>query len=224
MKLKSRTIHINLIAIILLWAVVTNAWGYSDLFFEGLQDNWGTYLYGLISRAMWVIPAVILIKRYSESLPIKWKELFTNKIDWKSSIIIFFLFTIYMIMAMFFNHGGFWINPEIYLSQELPKFLMVAFVEETVYRGWAMNAFSAFFSERKANILSTLYFIILHIPSYLIKWYLYGSISIEAILTQAIYVFIMGLIFGYLFRKSKSLIPPMFIHFWTDFVSVLIIG
>lgn len=129
-----------------------------------------------------------------------------------------------MIAGMFFNHGGFWINSEIYLSQELPKFLMVAFVEETVYRGWGMNAFSAFMSERKANILLTVYFIILHIPSYLIKWYLYGSISIEAMLVQAIYVLIMGLIMGYLFRKSKSLIPSMFIHFWSDFVSVLIIG
>lgn len=64
MKLKRRTIHISLIAIILLWVVVTNAWGYSNLIFGELQNNWDTYLYGLVSRAIWVVPAIILIKRY----------------------------------------------------------------------------------------------------------------------------------------------------------------
>lgn len=126
--------------------------------------------------------------------------------------------------GMYINHGSFWINHNILISQLLLKFLMVGFAEEIVYRGFGMNAFSAFMSERKANLLSAIYFIVLHFPSYLIHWYIEGTFAITAMLTQAVYVLILGLIFGYLFRKSKSILPPMIIHFWSDFASVLFIG
>ena len=42
---------------IALWAVVTDAWGYSSYLFS--SDN-GVYYYGYISRFVWEVPAVLL--------------------------------------------------------------------------------------------------------------------------------------------------------------------
>lgn len=72
MKLKSKTIHISMVAIILLWAVVTDAWGYSDIFLGKFGNGWGSYIYGFISRGIWVIPAIVLIRKYEDSISIKW--------------------------------------------------------------------------------------------------------------------------------------------------------
>jgi len=224
MKLNIKKVHISLLCSVILWAVVTDAWGYSSLLFGNMYNNWSQYLYGLVSRGIWSIPFIVLIIKCADDIPANFKELFSHKWHWKSVIIALSAITVYIMVGMFVNHGGFWVNQDVRISQVFLMFLMVGFAEEIVYRGFGMNAFSAFMSERKANLLSSIYFVVLHFPSYFIHWYLDGTFAVTAMLTQAIYVLVMGLIFGYLFRKSKSVLPPMVIHFWADFISVLFIG
>ncbi len=224
MKLGKNKIHILLLCSIILWALVTNAWGYSFMLFANKNNNWGEYLYGLVSRGIWSLPFIVLIINCAGSLSVTFKELFLHKWHLKSVIIIFLSITVYIIAAMFATHGGFWMNHDVSISQTLSKFIMVGFVEEIVYRGFGMNAFSTLMSERKANLLSSIYFVVLHFPSYFIHWYLSGTFEVGAMLAQAVSVLLMGLVFGYLFRKSKSILPPMIIHFWSDFASILFIG
>ena len=125
---------------------------------------------------------------------------------------------------MFFNHGGLWINPDFSFLKHFPTFLMVAFVEELVYRGWGLNALSAFVSERKANVVSTIFFILLHLPAYFIKLFLGSTFPTAAVATQCTFVLVLGLLFGYLYRKGKSLWSPMLVHFLGDFLGVMLIG
>ncbi len=129
---------------------------------------------------------------------------------------------IYNLGAMLFNHGGLWVNPNFNFLKHFPTFIMVAFVEELVYRGWGLNTLSAFLSERKANVVSNLFFVLLHLPAYFIKLYLDGTFPIVAVVTQ--FVFVLGLLFGYLYRKGKSLWSPMIVHFLADFLGVMMIG
>jgi membrane protease YdiL (CAAX protease family) len=224
MKLNAKKVHISLLCAAILWAVVTDAWGYSSLLFRNMDNNWSAHLYGLFSRGIWCVPFIILIIKYTGSIPTGFKELLIHKWHLKSLIIIFCAVSFYLMAGMVVNHGGFWVNRDVRLSQLFFKYLMVGVVEEIVYRGFGMNAFSAFMSERKANILAAIYFVMLHFPAYFIHWYLDGTFALSAMLTQAVYVFVLGLIFGYLFRKSKSIFPPVLIHFWSDFGSVLFIG
>lgn len=124
---------------------------------------------------------------------------------------------------MFFIHGGWRINPGIIFPQELSKFLVVGFVEELVYRGYGLNLLSTFMSGRRANIISSLFFAALHIPAYLIHWYRGQAFSLGTMLTQVTGAFILGLIFGIVFRKSKSVWAPAAVHFWYDFSFVVLI-
>ncbi len=220
----SKKIHISLILSIALWVAVTNAWNYSSLLFGNMANNWDSYIYGYLSRLLWALPFLLLALRHSSQLPISFKKLFSYKINWRPFLILFSVITLYTFLAMFVNHGGLWINPDMILLQELPKFLVVGFAEEMVYRGWGMNAFSSSMSERKANLWSAFYFMLLHFPSYFIHWFLDGSFALSAMLNQAVWVILLGLAFGYVFRKSKSMLPVMLVHFWSDFASVLFVG
>lgn len=224
MSLKLKTTHISMIFTVALWAVLTNAWGYSDLLPDHILGEWGYYIYDYASRILWCLPFIYLIRYYTRSLPVGFGELFTcRNLHWKSILLVFMIITVYMGTGMFALHSGFWINPEVRLIQELPKYIIVGFVEEIVYRGWGLNAFSAFMHEEKANLVSTIYFVLIHFPAYFIRWYLQGSFDFFALLGQAVFALVMGLLFGYVYRKNKSIIPPMLLHFWTDIISVLFV-
>lgn len=223
-KLSLRKVIISLLMFILLWTVVTNAWNYTELLFGAQRGSLVNYIYDFISRFVWAVPAIILLKLYAKNIPTTWKQLFTNKLHMKSFIVAVTIILIYTVAAMFVNHGGFWVNPTFSFFKHFPTFVMVAFVEELVYRGWGLNALSAFVSERKANIISTIFFVLLHLPAYFIKFYLTGTFLIAAVAAQCVFVLILGLFFGYLYRKGKSLWSPIIVHFLADFLSVMIIG
>lgn len=222
MNKKSKTIYIWLLFSIILWAAVTDAWGYSGFLEPFFSDRWGVYLYGYISRIVWAVPFIILINRFRPA--VSFRELFCHKWHWPSFLIISAVLSSYTVIGMFVNHGGIWINPDVIIIQELIKFLIVGFVEEIVYRGFGMNFLMVNMSVRKANLFSTFFFMGVHVPAYFIRWFLTGSFNWPALVYQLVIAFLMGLVFGYLFRRSRSIIPAMLVHFWLDFISVVLIG
>lgn len=209
---------------VLLWAVVCDAWGYSEHLLTNLPNDWNRYIYGYISRLIWAMPFLLLIVRSKQKGSISSKEIFGFHFHWKSFLTVFVLSTMFVLGKMFFNHGGWWINPNIIFLQELSKYLIVGFVEELVYRGFGLNMLSSFLSERTAIIVSSLFFAAVHIPAYFIHWCCDGVFLSTELITQVITVFIFGLIFGMVFRKNKSIWSVAIIHFWYDFIYVLFIG
>lgn len=209
---------------VLFWAVLSDAWGYSEHLFTSLPNNWNQYIYGYISRLIWAMPFLLLIVRDKYKGAIPSKKLLGFHFHWKSFLTVLAISTIYVLCTMFFIHGSWWINPNIIFWQVLSKFLVVGFVEELVYRGFGLNMLSNFSSGRTANIVSSLFFAAVHIPAYFIHWYCSGMFSLTEMITQVITAFIFGLIFGIVFRKSNSIWSSAIIHFWYDFSFVLFIG
>ncbi|MCM1399830.1 MAG: CPBP family intramembrane metalloprotease [Clostridium sp.] len=209
---------------VLFWAVVSDAWGYSEHFLTKLPNDWNRYIYGYISRLVWGMPFLFILYKRKQEQVIPLKQLFGFHFHWNSFLLVFAISTICVLIKMFFMHGGFWINPSIIFPQELCHFFIVGFVEELVYRGYGLNALSKYMNERKANMISCLFFVALHIPAYLIHWYCDGIFSLTAMLTQVVSVFICGLLFGIVFRKSKSVWASVILHFWYDFAVVVFIG
>jgi len=223
-RLSFGKVVISLIMSILLWTIVTNAWNYTQLFFGAQRGSWVNYIYDFISRFFWAAPAFVLLRLYANDVPTTWKELFTNRPHMKPLAITVAIIVLYSLGAMLFNHGGLWLNPSFNFLKHFPTFIMVAFVEELVYRGWGLNALSVFLSERKSNIVSTIFFVVLHLPAYFIKLYLNGTFPIVEVTTQCAFVLVLGLLFGYLYNKGKSLWSPMIVHFLADILSVMMIG
>lgn len=147
-NLTGRSVLMSLFGFVILWAVVTDAWGYSS----HVAARYGNYIYAVLSRLIWVTPAIWLILRHSALLSIGKRELFSRPV-WNKSLIIILIVSLFVsFIGMFATHGGFWLNPTVNIPLEITKICFVGFVEETVFRGWGYNAMTEVVTNRKAII------------------------------------------------------------------------
>ena len=82
--------------------------------------------------------------------------------------------------------------------------------EEIVFRGVILTVFLGKYSERKSIIFSSLGFGLWHLPGLL------GGGDLVWTLGQVIWAFIIGLFYGYMFVKTRSLLPPMIVHYLSN--------
>lgn len=215
-----KTVILSMVGFVLLWAVVTDAWGYSS----HIAGSYGYYIYAFICRAVWVAPAVWLIVRYSASLSFSKKKLFSRPVFNKPLAIVLAVAVIIPLVSMLIEHGGFWINTEVCIPLEIINICVVGFVEEIVFRGWGYNALSAIASNKKAILYSTLFFVLLHSPAYLVKLYRFGTLDYMTWITQSVTTAICGIVFCWLLKKSKTIWNPIIFHIVYDVLTVLFVG
>lgn len=216
-KLLSISIIIrSLILFTVVWSVVTDAWGISTLLFGLNRTSWQKLSYDILSRIVWVLPLFFYIQRYNSDLPISFKQLFKKPIHLYVSWGFFIAFLLYGILTMFITHGKMRINPHFHFVQHILFYLVVAFVEEIVYRGWALNALSRFMTNSKAIVLSVVFFMLLHWPAYLIKYCRTGVFETASFILHSIVVLATGTIFSIVFLKNKSLWTPLLLHAFFD--------
>jgi len=90
----------------------------------------------------------------------------------------------------------------------IPNIVMVAIfapiLEETLVRGLVLKGYLMNYTPNKAIIASAVFFGIIHMN----PWQFIGG-------------FISGLFLGYLYYRTKSLIPSMFVHFMNNSLSVV---
>ena len=213
-------IILSLIDFVVLWTLVTDAWGYSDHF----NINYGKYIYAYLSRLIWVLPAVLLIVKYSNSLYFSSRQCFSWLRFQKPLKIVMIVSLIYTLIMMFIYHRGFWFNKEVNLPLEILKFVLVGFVEETVFRGWGYNALAKVVSDKKAITISTIFFILLHWPAYFIKLYRFGTFDIFGVISQSSVSFFCGVVCCWLLKRETSLWNCIIAHAFYDIVFVLLVG
>jgi hypothetical protein len=99
------------------------------------------------------------------------------------------------------------------LSGDLPPgspSLLISFpsiFEEAVFRGIVLTVFLGKYSQRKAIIISALGFGLMHLLN------LAGGRDLVWVLGQVAWSFILGLFYGYVFVKTRSLLPLMIFHY-----------
>ena len=125
---------------------------------------------------------------------------------------------------MMINHKGFWFNREVSFGLVSIKYMIVGFVEEIVFRGWGYNSLANIMSHNKAAIISTALFVLLHWPSYFIKFLRFGVFDFTGMISQSIGVFILGLVFCWLLEKGKTIWNPIIVHTIYDLMYVLLLG
>lgn len=199
-------------------------WGYSDHIFKNGNCNTGTYLYGYISRFIWVTPAVLLINRHGSKLRYNRKELFSPPRYDSSLVVVISASLAYVVLGMLLTHGGLWFNSGVSLGLVLIKYFIVGFVEETVFRGWGYNSLASILSHKKAAAISTLFFVLLHWPSFFIKFFRSGAFDFTGIAGQSISALIWGFVFCWLLKKGRSIWSPVAAHTVFDLTYVLLIG
>ena len=79
--------------------------------------------------------------------------------------------------------------------------------EEVGSRGIVLTVFLSKYSERKSIIFSSLGFGLLHLLNLL------NGADFVWVMGQIVWAFIIGLFYGYVFVKTRSLLPPMIVHY-----------
>lgn len=95
------------------------------------------------------------------------------------------------------------------LSGDIPSILVSipSAFEEVAFRGIILTAFLNKYSERKSIILSSLGFGLMHLLN------LTNGADLVWVMGQVVWAFILGLFYGYVFVRSRSLLPPMIVHY-----------
>jgi membrane protease YdiL (CAAX protease family) len=99
------------------------------------------------------------------------------------------------------------------LSGDLPPgspSLLICFpsiFEEAVFRGIVLTVFLNCYSECKAIIFSALGFGLMHLLN------LTNGRELVWVMGQVVWAFILGLFYGYVFVRTRSLLPPMIFHY-----------
>jgi membrane protease YdiL (CAAX protease family) len=88
--------------------------------------------------------------------------------------------------------------------------------EEILFRGFLLNKFSEFMSFTKATLVTSLLFVFVHLPS----WLIVRDWSFNEIISGGLYVFLISLIFSVLVKKSDSLYPGMIFHCIADLIAL----
>ncbi|MCG2880791.1 MAG: CPBP family intramembrane metalloprotease [Vulcanisaeta sp.] len=100
----------------------------------------------------------------------------------------------------------------------------IAISEEVVFRGFILNRLlpryynaSTLITTVPAIIVSALYFTLAHVPVYLA---VYGIKNPLPLLTTLTYIFIYGVISGFIYVITNSVVPDIIMHWINDYLSM----
>ena len=166
----------------------------------------------LIHVVWWPLFALFLIKRYSNDLNISLKEMITTKPKLKILLPLLVFALVYNIAGFFINSSGYGTKMKLY--DLIVTAATVGVFEESVFRGWFLNAISTFVSERKANLISSALFVLIHYPGWIFAGY-----ELTTIAVTSLSVYVLGLRFGWVFRKNRSIWTGAILHSAWDLIT-----
>ena len=213
-KTKKSTIVISFLAFIVIWTlrtVLLKPWIDANL---GIWER--QIVNGIIKLIIWCGLAVFLLRRNPVQFSIK--DMFCKNFSWRLLGIASVVSVLFHVVVMLIQSGKINILP-FHPSQLISQFLVVGITEELLFRGWFYNALRSTMTPMKANAISSAMFVTSHWPSYIVS-----GVGIGSIIYLSIVIFLMGLVFGYLFEKSKNILVPTAVHSIWDLLQLVTVG
>lgn len=166
---------------------------------------------------VWVVPALLLVKRYEPEMFAGLRQMFTQKVPLKWVIFWTLLFaaagSLDKLSACFSGRGSLHISPE-FLSKASLYLTVVGITEETVFRGWMLNATAKGVRDWKMILLNAVLFMSIHIPG----WYHKGMLADAFQGLGFLSIIGFSVLASICFLKHKNLLLPVFLHMLYDFL------
>ena len=202
-----KTKHLKIRTVVISYLVFFAGWTLRVVCVDlsGMNEFLSWVIGFLIHVVWWPLFALFLIKRYSNNLNISLKEMITTKPKLKILLPLLVFALVYNIVGFFINSSGYGTKMKLY--DLIVTAATVGIFEESVFRGWFLNAVSTFVSERKANLISSALFVLIHYPGWIFAGY-----ELTTIVITSLSVYALGLIFGWVFRKNRSIWTGAILH------------
>lgn len=166
---------------------------------------------GIIKNIVWTLPAFFLISHFKDSVYIGLKDMFTTRVILLKYLPIFALFTVHLLVGAVLRNGRIAIS-KAFAPSDLIIVLFVGITEETVFRGWLLNAVFDEKHKWKYIIINAIMFLLIHFP----KWIHTGAFFENIQNFGFIGIIVLSIIFSWTFIKSKNIIIPITLHMYWD--------
>lgn len=192
-------------------------WGFYRLLFQ-LPDEIEEII---IKPVIWLIPLVYFVfkeKGSLDSLGITLKNLFPSLY---LALGLGAIFIIEALISNYLKYGGFKFSANIGGEAFGTTFLLssaTAFTEEVSFRGYIFNRlWQALGRELPANLMSTLLWVVIHIPMTIFVWKLQLSAALVYLLLTAIF----GIGSAFIFARTKNVFSSILLHLLWEWPIIL---
>lgn len=171
----------------------------------GHHPEWAQILSEFLRFVVWVAPVLIYLRFIAkEKEPLKLLKI-TTQLNWKW-VLYFAPFFLFWILGTLYK-GEYTFVPEMNAFVFVFfKILGVPVMEEILFRGFIQNSLLKYFSFAKSNVIQAFLFMCAHFA-----WiYFFGLTS--GVIRNFASTFIVGLVLGFVTRKTNSILPGMFWH------------
>lgn len=166
---------------------------------------------GVIKNLVWTFPALLLVNRFKSDVYVGAKEMFTTKMNPLKYLWIFGAFTVYLLVGAFLQKGRIAIS-ETFGFDKLIIVFFVGITEETVFRGWLLNAALGEKKKLLPVAANAVMFLLIHFPIWI-----HDGVFVENFRNLGfLSILILSVIFSVTFIKSKSIWIPIALHMYWD--------
>lgn len=207
-----------ILAFYLVWTI-WELWG-SSLIDRAIESEFLAQLVksGVVKNLVWTVPALFLIHRFQSEVFISLREMFSAKVDLPKLLPVLIFFTLYILAGSILKNG----RPKIADHFGPGKGIIVLFVgltEETVFRGWLLNATVREDQKRLPILLNAAMFLAIHFP----KW-IHSGVFIRSFMNlQFLELLALSVVFSRAFLKSRSILVPIALHMYWDLLVFMLI-
>ena len=167
---------------------------------------------GVIKPVIWVLPAMLLIHKFRDSVQFGLKDMVVTKVKWWRYLWVYALLAVYALLGGLIQEGG------LSFSIDMGALIIVMFVgvtEEMVFRGWLFNATVKDIPQWLAVLLNALMFLAIHFP----RWIQEGIFISTITSFNFMGIIILSVVFSLSFLKSKNILIPVTMHMLYDFLA-----
>jgi membrane protease YdiL (CAAX protease family) len=162
-----------------------------------------------MKTAVWMLPAMLLVYKFHDTVQIGLKEMFTIKVKWWRYLWVYALLVVWVLLGGFFQPGG--LSFVITLNS-LIIVLFVGITEEMVFRGWLLNATAKDMPQWVAIIINAALFLAIHF----LRWIQEGVFISTFTSFNFFGIVVLSIIFSVSFLKSKNVLIPITMHMLYD--------
>lgn len=168
-------------------------------------------LESLVKSFIWIVPVWIYVKFHLQSDPTSYLKMNINVMPgilW--GILLSLLLGAGLILEEYlFNGVSFHFS--LSFDDYLNTVIMAGLAEEIVFRGLILQEFNKKWTFWKANVVTALLFLVIHYPIWI-----YNGTFLP--FDSHIYVFFVGILFGFIFKKTGSLWTVIILHAFHNYV------
>ncbi|MFJ8099457.1 lysostaphin resistance A-like protein [Lysinibacillus sp. NPDC096212] len=172
-------------------------------------------LEALVKGFVWIVPTSLYIKYYLHTNPFDYLKMNVNV---KKGL--FWGVILSLLVGLYFTSETYIINQQSFhfslsFDDYLNGFLMAGLAEEIVFRGLILQEINKKMTFWKANIITALLFLVVHYPIWIYdeKIFHFGT---------HLYVLFLGLLFGFVYKKTGSIWSVIILHAFHNFFVTII--